>query len=94
MLAFYFIFDLLGDLGVGGGQRGIKVDGHKVILCHCFWFFFAPALMGRNARFRAWAFRGGEKSGYLDGMFFDGEGVLDSLVFVGRRRYASGNLKT
>ncbi len=34
VLSFYFIFNLLGDLGVGGGQRSIQVDGHGVILCH------------------------------------------------------------
>ena len=41
VLAFYFVFNLLGDLGIGGGQRGIQVDGHEVILCHCFGVFFS-----------------------------------------------------
>ena len=40
VLAIDFIGDLGGDLGVGGGQRGVQVDGHGVILCHCFWIFF------------------------------------------------------
>jgi hypothetical protein len=40
VLAFYFVFDLGGDLGVGGGQRGVEVYGHGAILCHGFWIFF------------------------------------------------------
>jgi hypothetical protein len=36
VLAFYFIFNLLGDLGVGEGQRRAEVDGHSLILCHGF----------------------------------------------------------
>ncbi len=41
VLALYFVFNLRGDLGVGGGQRSVQIDGHSVILCHGFWLFFS-----------------------------------------------------
>ena len=40
VLALYFVFNLLGDLGVGRGQRSIQIDGHSAILCHVFAGFF------------------------------------------------------
>ena len=53
VLALDFVFNLGGDLGVGGGQRGIQVNGHGVILCHCFWIFF---LRGGGDWWFCWCF--------------------------------------
>ena len=44
VLAPYFVFNLLGDLGVGGGQRSVQIDGHSVILCHVFACFFSDGV--------------------------------------------------
>src|ERR1700761_241500 len=46
VLAFNFLFNLLGDLRVGGGERSAEVDGHAVILCHRFLSFFCGRLFG------------------------------------------------
>ena len=40
VLADDFVLNLCGDLGVGRRPGGIQVDGHGVILCHCFCIFF------------------------------------------------------
>ena len=44
VLTFDFVLDLQGDLGVAGGQRGVQVDGHELILCQDFAVSFQVRL--------------------------------------------------
>ena len=69
VLAFYFVFNLLGDLGVGGGQRGIQVDGHEVILCHRFCIFFLGRGWGVDWRFCC-VFKGGPRKSRVFNVVF------------------------
>src|SRR5580692_3273751 len=86
VLALYFVFNLCGDLGVGGGQRGIQVDGHGVILCHGFDIFFCELgfliLWGvlNKSRFLMWC--------------FCDEVMVDCVAVVVRRRHVTWSLKT
>src|SRR5207237_5811431 len=87
-----FIVYLGGDLGVGGGQRGVQVNGHGVILCHCFGDFFLRRRWGGDWGFY-WLFEGGCGKRRVFMWCFCGDVMVDCVVFVERRHHGARRLK-